>query len=352
MKKKIIVSALVLTIGAGLAGSVTSTVAWYQYSTKAKAAYFGTTGGTSGNLQLRLRQNNQADNVGWTRFIDQAAMSSFLGSKNIVPITSGAMAKDATLPQYFYSNPVYGNTNPLSWKKAVAANYITIPLELRFVEEDSSGEHLLAKDVYLSDLFIAQDAGDTTHMDLSSAIRFHVSAYSEADTNANPIKTNRLVSKNGGTMMACGYLDLDGDGLNDATVSQGDKYHFTSGGTRTEIIYGDVDAKQVSFSAEKDKRNGTYYDDIAGQEKQETVYPMIADINNDNINYDTNASKKIGSTLDETDAGKYLAVDVTIWLEGWQKLAVPNSSEVAAVWDFDSYFGAQFDIGFEFEAKL
>ena len=45
MKKKIIVSALTLIAGFGLAGSVTSTIAWYQYSTRTNGALVGVSGG-------------------------------------------------------------------------------------------------------------------------------------------------------------------------------------------------------------------------------------------------------------------------------------------------------------------
>ena len=54
-KNKIIVSALALAIGASLAGSVGSTIAWYQYSTRANVSFLGQASGISGNLQMRFK---------------------------------------------------------------------------------------------------------------------------------------------------------------------------------------------------------------------------------------------------------------------------------------------------------
>ena len=39
---KIIIPAAMLAVGVALVGSISSTLAWYQYSTKAQAAFIGT----------------------------------------------------------------------------------------------------------------------------------------------------------------------------------------------------------------------------------------------------------------------------------------------------------------------
>ena len=58
LNKRIIIPAMSLLVGAALAGSVSSTIAWYQYSTRANVAYLGTSAGTSGNLKIRIRGQN------------------------------------------------------------------------------------------------------------------------------------------------------------------------------------------------------------------------------------------------------------------------------------------------------
>ena len=66
-KNKIIVSALALAIGTSLAGSISGTVAWYQYSTRANVAYVGEASGFSSNLQMRFANDDSEDNIWRTR---------------------------------------------------------------------------------------------------------------------------------------------------------------------------------------------------------------------------------------------------------------------------------------------
>ena len=324
MKKKIIVSALSLAIGAGLAGSITSTAAWYQYSTKTQAALVGLAGGVKGNLQMRIRDDGQSLDAGWTTRINKTEMAAFLGAKKIVPITSGNMDRNDPVPNDFYCNPIYGYGDQSSWKKAVADNYIVIPLELRYRESNDLGSQNLAKDIYLSDLYIAKDASDTTHEDISSAIRFHVSAYSQAAPSS---KTNRLVSRDGGETITHGYLDLDGDGNDDRDYgnNKSDKYGFTNG--EGELIsYGGTTSTQISYEAAVTSTN---------------AHAILADIENNQISDE----KKLGTTLTADD--QFLSVDITIWVEGWQKLPEGNSGK--AIWDVEDFVNAKFDVGFEFE---
>ncbi len=320
MKKKVIVSALSLAIGAGLAGSITGTAAWYQYSTKTQAALVGLAGGTKGNLQMRIRKNGQALDEGWTTRITKEEMATFLGAKKIVPLTSGQMNRNDNLPLDLYCNPLYGYENQTSWKKAVAANYISIPLEFRYVETNDTGSSNLAKDIYLSDLYIAQDADDATHEDISSAIRFHIAAYSDPSA-----KVNRLVSRDGGETVTHGYLDLNGDGEDDRKYdNKSDKYGFTDGAGE-KISYGGTSSIQTAYAAKVTSA---------------PALPILADIENNIIE-----DRKLGATL--TAADQFLQMDITIWVEGWQKL--PEGGSGKAIWDVEDFANSVFDIGFEFE---
>ena len=53
--KKIIVSTLALAMGAALAGSISGTVAWYQYSTRAPAEFLGVAAHCTENIELRIK---------------------------------------------------------------------------------------------------------------------------------------------------------------------------------------------------------------------------------------------------------------------------------------------------------
>jgi len=317
-KNRLIVPALTLLAGLTLAGSISGTIAWYQYSTRANGAYLGMSGGTTGNLQLRL------DGGEWLTRLTKNDIASYLAANNlgqkVQPITSGDMDKDDALPADFYRNPIAGKGEYSKWQKADESNYVSLPLELRFVERNGSGENNVAKDVYLSDLYIAaDDANGTAKKDLSDAIRFHVAS----DDGVNQI--NRLISKNGGSIAVNGKLDLDGDGELDQAYT-GNKYGFGDGNQLVDVIYGE--GNQVAYAAKVEDG-------------------LLVKTNEDDLDLDelelNGASKSIGKTL--ASSSEYLKVNITIWVEGWQEFA--NSP----IWDAD-YIDSQFDIGFEFATDI
>lgn len=317
-KNRLIVPALTLLAGLTLAGSISGTIAWYQYSTRANGAYLGMSGGTTGNLQLRL------DGGEWLTRLTKNDIASYLAANNlgqkVQPITSGDMDKDDALPADFYRNPIAGKGEYSKWQKADGSNYVSLPLELRFVERNGSGENNVAKDVYLSDLYIAaEDANGTAKKDLSDAIRFHVAS----DDGVNQI--NRLISKNGGSIAVNGKLDLDGDGELDQAYT-GNKYGFGDGNQLVDVVYGE--GNQVAYAAKVEDG-------------------LLVKTNEDDLDLDelelNGVSKSIGKTL--ASSSEYLKVNITIWVEGWQEFA--NSP----IWDAN-YIDSQFDIGFEFATDI
>ena len=360
-KKSIIIPAFALLIGASLAGSISGTVAWYQYSTRVNAAYVGVSGGTSGNLQIRIREDGQGAEEGWGTRLTKEQMATYLASSaygsKVQPITSGGMDKDNPVGD-FYLNPVYGQGGAYAnnWMVASEANYIVLPLQLRYVEKDGTKVNdvdalNVAKDVYLSDLLIQADSSNTAagKEDLSAAIRFHINAYGTDDalTPANHI--NRLISNHGGTTVTAGKLDLDGDGNLDSYY-ENDKYNFNDT-QATPIVYGF--GKQVAFSNATQNASSVAYYNPDGTEggADEKVYSMVVgqvnnsmDIDNNTKEYDTDKSKSIGSTIAAAD--KFLNVNITIWVEGWQTFENAEHKFVS-MWDED-FIKSKFNVGFEF----
>ena len=100
LNKKIIIPAFTLLVGTTLAGSVASTVAWYQYSTRTNVSYIGTSAGTIGNLQIRLQGGE------WGTRLSIQDVAAYLSAQNIgqevEPITSGPMAKNEALKKYVW----------------------------------------------------------------------------------------------------------------------------------------------------------------------------------------------------------------------------------------------------------
>ena len=356
-KKSIIIPAFALLIGASLAGSISGTIAWYQFSTRVTAAYVGVSGGTSENLKIRLGTTAE-DNEWLTRLtiqnIKDYVDASDYGSK-VMPITAGALDKDSALGD-FYLNPVYGQGGEYAnWQKAGKENYVKIPLQLCYVQRDGVEENgedakYVAKEVFLSDLLIQEDKANhedanDEKLDLSDAVRFHICAYQ--DDAQEDEKVNRLISKKGGTTLVEGQLDLDGDGELDY-VYDSDKYGF-GGDDTTPVVYGE--GEQVAFYADETAADGVYYDSVGGEHSDANLYSMIVENVDDSLDilesskeYAANKSKAIGMTTDNDQ--EFLNVEITIWIEGWQAFKNANN-EYSSVWSED-YLQSHFDVGFEF----
>lgn len=392
---KIVIPTLAICLGAALAGSISGTVAWYQYSTRASTAYLGTSAGTSGNLKLRIKDSGGD----WTTQLTKEAISAYLGAdKKVSPVTSGNMEKDAPLSG-LYKNPIRSFSEKVvgydkGWLDADESMYVQIPLEFCYVEKDgkidvesqeTQDEKFIAKDVYLSDLLIQADYQNDNEndlldkKDLSDAIRVHLSSsYEEIGANdqMEAKTTNKLISKKGGTILTAGHLDLDGDTKDDEVsvgTDPGAKYGFGSGTTTELVTYGE--GEQTSFSTDYDVKDSTYRKLDATEDTPEKIYPAVVEseedgvtLKEDNLTYGvteneqtTEFNKKIGRTFDSASQGeqKYLEVVVTIWLEGWQGLepvaddpdTQEDESNPGTIWDATDYIGSMFDIGMQFAVQ-
>lgn len=304
-KKSIIIPAFALLIGASLAGSISGTVAWYQYSTRVNTAYIGVSTGDTGNLQIRFEGEGDDD---WVSRLTYDDVAEYLEDNDIgtefTPITSGNMDKDDAIQNPLYKNPIVGRAAYSDWQIADATNYVTLPLEVRFVQREGDVEEQLAKKLYLTDLLIQEDKSTKdVKEDISDAVRVHISCED----------TNFLISKNGGTIKTEGKLDIDGDGKDDQAYDEGDKYGF-NGSELKDVEYGE--GEQTAYATS----------DVVVAVDDATL--KLTGATDDNV---------IGTT--KTDAA--LDITVTIWVEGWQEL------EDNAIWD-RSYIDSAFDVGFEF----
>ena len=368
-------------------------------------AYIGTSVGASENLQVSLRDAAAGKSyAGWKTNLTYSDLEAYVGDSAfgsaVQPITSGNMAEDDALAKIggtgadkndlkFYKNPVraFTATSPYSgWLKADKTMYVTIPLRLRYAKMDSVkvnnvDEEYLQKEIYISDLLIQEDYRNGTHAapdhnraDLSDAIRVHVHSWRDDDDSEGHAAStvNRLISKNGGTTQTNGKLDVDGDNAIDALKGgqSGAEYGFGNSASYTSepIIYGE--GSQVSYAAKTAKvENQKYYDSLGEQLGTETAYPMVCASEENSPKLDVNsmkytkagASSETNKSLGHTIAfdgnaaeEKYLNVDITIWIEGWQVLddvQTSNPNDKAAMWSAYDYIGSMFDIGFQFAAQ-
>lgn len=396
-------------VAVALAGSVTSTIAWYQYSTRANVAYLGSSAGTSGNLHLRIKGETN-----WTTQLSKTSVQTYLESAGydlslrqpVTPSLSNVSNKaeinfydpdledeDEIGEPKFYANPIFGRDTYGKWITAKKGHYVSFPLELRYVSRSqnvpvTSGvtssslipvgqePENIAKDVYLSDLLIQKAAENpvepTSGGDISDAVRVHLHV-----EGASAAEDNFLISKNGGTTVTHGRLDIDGDGNLDRAYPDNDIYGFDS--ELHDVVYGldslDEDlietpdatiaeGKYMSFAANNSNAyitGKTYYtelDHVTGAvtaESDANIEPILAkratgnSQSLENLTYDADApkSKKIGTTIEsETE---FLTVVVTIWVEGWHKFS--NGAGYSSIWDEASYITSAFNVGLQFAVQ-
>lgn len=306
--KKLVVSALALCMGAGLAGSVTGTIAWYQYSTRSSVAMLGTSVGVMKNLQVKVG----ADGT-WSKDLKKTDISAYLEAEttyskgDLQPVTTGAMDKNVALPEIMRGNPIYQHAEIASWPKAEKTHYVVLPIYVRAVKAGKTLSSSSAdpewtadsKDIYLHDVTIQEDK-DNTAEDISDAVRVHFACGTTYALAANCDKT-----------VTEGKLDLNFDGVNDQTGH----YEWD---TPTDITYGG--GEQRSYNVKNAGADGLFADD---------------DVNPDTFTQGI----KLG-TVNSLDG---MLINVTIWLEGWAKL---NGTD--AMWDLADYLDSQFDVGFTF----
>ena len=230
---------------ASMVGSVTGTVAWYQYSTRASVAYSGASAKCTENLRVRifrpsveedLENGVRGDNgykTEWRSDLRIADVQNYLNDvrtnaddASLKPVTSGEL-DEYKVATSFYSNPVRYHGSTESWGKATLDDYVELPLQFRV--EDNNGNsaverEFLAKNLYLADLTMKSTSPDGKK-DITDALRVSFDATSDV-----------TFSTHGKDVDVYSKLDMDGDGEFDQIDGNGTDYEFND---REEIVYGD-----------------------------------------------------------------------------------------------------------------
>ena len=360
-KAKMMVSTLAIIAGAATVGSISGTVAWFQYNTRVTAAYVGTTASVSRNLQIRILDTNVegykdvAANAYKTN-LEAFDIKSYLLAKdalknnedpnvkanakgsgqNVAPVTYGQTTMDAALPADDdfedgpRSNPMAGQFAYSDWAKASHDNYITIPLQLKLVDGKEQG--LKEKKIYLSDLTLQKHGEESA--DTSTALCVHFANEAE--------HIYQLWTKTGTDIKTSAKLDLDGDGINDKIRG---RYIFNDSSinqaTLPDGVYGDatVDPSTSARSVDENAKITSYK--TTGANKNTDDRPMVDDEDPALSQHD----KAIA--LGTTDTNGLLTINVTIWFEGWALLNPVGTGDDSAVWN-SKYAGKQFDVGMSF----
>ena len=321
--KKIVVSTMALAMGAALAGSISGTVAWYQYSTRASVSYVGVSKHCTHALEVSLDGTNWGTNFN-SAALTAAAKDSHDGS-NWSPVTQGvANAGNAALGADWYGNPKCGNFDYSLWSAADAGAFLQFELYARVLDVNGAEtKAYLAEDLYLSDLVVephTTNSKQVTGTDFAESVRIHVATNESSPSYA-------LLAKTAGTTVLNGQLDVDNDGDLD-TLADADKHYADWGEDATAVQYygGSSAINQVT------KAWSTYIADDSGAE-------LVV-----------GSATKLGTTT--TNASAPLKLSITIWMEGWAQLAngaagnADNSSPFT-IWDVAKYIG-EFHIGMQF----
>ena len=291
--KKIIVSTLALAMGAALAGSISGSVAWYQYSTRAAAHIHGTAIGTTGDLAVSI------DNGGTYLHKAEDTTAEFLPMS-----ASGSTAGGLT----YYKHPVYQYPSLPTFTPAAGDDYfVDYKLKFKFLESDETnadattdtGDLIDDKEVFLSHFEIV-DGGD----EISKAVRIEI-----IGSTGNKF----IVSQDGGDVATSGNLDL-----NNNTKPDKDNWDCL-----------DVDGNLITY------KNGS-------SESYETVEPADVALTAAEMAdpYNISSDDKV---LCMTDASSVLTL--RIWLEGWTEI------DGSTLWDADTVIGQTFDINMQFTCE-
>lgn len=356
-KKKIIVSLMGLTMGAALVGSVSGSVAWYQYSTRATATIEGVSAGSSRNLQVRIK--GDADNK-WRNNITVDELNAAFGvtaagatQLALRPATIHT-ATASTAPTYDADKALSETSSTLDFKKqpetrreaftkitsqtegtgtSTSFYYVQTTLQFRVVDNGSTTANAI-KDIYLVD---AEVTGDEK---IESALRFHLTDGSN----------NHVLFANTATLTnVSGALDINGNDKVDTNgwaeddstgyiynycneSKTGDSFEELDGAGPAKKLKDEVILKQASYALS----DGTHQ--LEGTDK------LIAD--------DTDirtfvGGKKLGTTKAATDS--FLELTLTIWLEGWDKgVDLQANSASTAIWDPTKNIAQDFSASFRF----
>ena len=75
---KVAVTMMTVALGAGIVGSISGTVAWFQYSTRSTVAFTGTSAHCTENLQIRLYDSSNGAEDGWKADLRAADITAAL----------------------------------------------------------------------------------------------------------------------------------------------------------------------------------------------------------------------------------------------------------------------------------
>ena len=407
--KKIAVSTMALAMGAALAGSISGTVAWYQYSTRSVVSYSGASAHCTENLQVRLYREatpavaaltgDAAINPAKTYYTATASTGEgYLddGTNHYTKVATPVVGDIAT----YYEVSVLGNDEggEDEWRSdlrlSTVQSYLrsirnTADYKLRPVTSGELAENAVATTFYKNPLYQFESKtlwGTATEMDYVNlplefrvldvdgtgtsflAKKLYLTDLQIVDGGANEDITDALrvafdgasdvtYSLQGEDVNVYGKLDLNNDGVFD--LKEADQYNMVAVVATTDDI-DDVEGLAVNdlVGVEADQKvyKITAVDpSVTYSEVEDARYCLYGDsaavakstkLLPANLASDADPYAITGTALGTTNEdGTALTINVRIYLEGWQEL------DGSAIWDAADYIGSDFRINMRFSVE-
>lgn len=390
---KLVIGILGLSSVAALVGSISGTVAWYAYSTRALVSYTGTSAQSSAQLQIGLKVPERIQLLDEDPLLDEVIEengsfyyfthlgSGGMPSSVINKYLGGSGFASTTLePVSTYS---YNGSQPFALKNCPTTNepderstaptskYVQIPFAFRVFTTGTNGQanatSVANKEIYLSGA-VAQVSNEK--LGIGEAIRLFVNRTGDlSDFIFNPNAATDGSTKTGGVLdlSGNGYFDYDnnpshgdlylheyiygdysyktGYGLNNGYVNQGDTdsdYHDIN---KTNVDTTEEGFDGTTFTAKH--RRGTMHLDYSNGEELEdyitlgtasylgktSVFPTKT---NGVLSGNNFVCKTAESSVSAKNIGSF---DLTVYIEGWDRATINQHG--------NEYFnlGLTFEIG-------
>ena len=373
---------------AAFVGSISGSLAWWAYSTRAAVSYQGTSVSTSEQLQIGLKllqerfdddEIDELKSLGLTEdtgladgtyryFFAKAGggLSSEILKKylelegtyaidELQPVTSRAYAEGQDLT--LYENVMTGVS--VNTAEALKLKYVYLPFTFRILKlnaVDASDLYAEGRKIYVSKATAETPTAGTAHIQNSLRVHFN-----------NGIASEQFILNAGDTVTTdpsqmytpvAGALDLDDDGTYDAVAGHEIIYGDYSGTATNTFVQYTPPAKLANINgieglSESDLENmansstflakhgidNTCFEDYSGLTFAKAYYKTLAEIK-PNDNHAILTGGRVIATTAGTSGNFIAELGVTVWLEGWDHALVDKAQS------------QKFNLGLQFQIDL
>ena len=368
---KLLFGFLGLATFASLAGTISGTLAWYAYSTRASLSYTGTSIEQTAQLQIGIVSPVEVDFYASDRMtkdddlsdgthhyyfapigsgLTSVVLNKYLtangyASNYLTPVTSGSYTRGGAFQLKHAPNPDTGIINNSDPATDYHFSYIQFVFRIAKSAYAATPEYVDDKELWLTDA--QAHASFANNGSVFKALRIFIDRTDdyEDDYIFNPTANAVGQTKVGGVLDLgnSGYYDYDDDNreiiYGEYTSTTGLSTTGYDGADVIRDVNGTNSTSSNTFTA-KHKQNVKYYNDLSECGIKTASYECLSSIapktsNGILENYDENHPTSICKT--DANDNHLARVNMTIWLEGWDFSIIDEEQD------------HMFDIGLTFE---